>query len=60
MCVTPHPDTYDGDKAHNDEDNVQAEQQTVNDHPNHLPFLRGIVPLVVFVDLKADWYDFSA
>lgn len=33
--VVEGPDTDDGDEAGTDEDNVQAEQQTVDDDPDH-------------------------
>lgn len=33
--VVEGPDTDDGDEAGTDKDNVQAEQQTVDDDPDH-------------------------
>lgn len=38
QVIAPDPNRYDGDEADRDEDDVQAEQQAVNDHPDHLPF----------------------
>lgn len=54
------PETYDGDEADSDEDNVQAKQQTVDHYPDHLPFLRGFTPLEVFVYLEAYGQEISA
>ena len=60
VCVIRDPHSDDGYKADRDEDNVNAEQQTVDHYPDHLPFLRGFAPLEVFVYLKADGHEISA
>lgn len=41
----PVPDHYKGGELDNDEDHVQAKQQTVDDQRNHFPFLRDFTPL---------------
>lgn len=58
--VIPRPYTYDGDEGDDHEDDVQAEQQTVDDYPDHLPVLWLFAYLEVTVHLVADGPEVSA
>lgn len=55
-----YPDAYYCDKAHKNEDDVQAKQQTIGHCPDHFPLLRGFGPLTVFVHLNSDGCELSA
>lgn len=58
--VIKRPYTYDGDEGDAHEDDVQAEQQTVDDYPDHLPVLWLFADSEVTVHLAADGPEVSA
>lgn len=58
--VIPRPYTYDGDEGDGHEDDVQAKQQTVDDHPDHLPVLWLFADSEATVHLEADGPEVSA
>lgn len=60
IWAVPDPDTCNGDEADGDETNVQVEEQTVNNDPDHLPFLWAVAPLEVLVHLESDDHKVSA
>lgn len=58
--VIPRPYTYDGDEGDGHEDDVQAEEQTVDDYPDHLPVLWLFADSEVTVYHVADGREVSA
>lgn len=58
--VIPRPYAYDGDEGDGHEDDVQAEQQAVDDYPDHLPVLWLFACSEVTVHLVAHGPEVSA